>query len=299
LLREASIHRASEEEFMFRKTATLLLSTALIPALFACRDRRYGEEQRPEPTAAAGDYRGTETTQPAQPAQPAQQAQDTPRPGVPQQGVGTTGQTAAGDEDELRAEREDSGATGDSGRTTETENDRSGSTGASASRETSPASGTTTAKSDISSEDAKSTFNVDIANADAVARFSPQGAGKFRGLAVITDQKLVVAVRDATPGRYTVELSADDSCNTSKVAQNTRPPADKASKDHVVGFVDVGSDGRGHLEANVSGEILGADASNVGGHTILLRSSADEKNVSKATMRAPIACAEINTEQAG
>jgi hypothetical protein len=176
-------------------------------------------------------------------------------------------------------------------------------------------------------DDARSVYNVDVASADAIARFTSSGNDAMRGIAAVDGMELTVAVNDAKPGRYAVHISERPSCDSqgpmtsapgaasTRTAQNVpgvNPggtggavdnlgPAgtgtvDIGRGDHVIGFLDVGSDGRGRLEATVSGELIAK--SKLENQSIVIKSQETGASVS-GELRGSVACGEIELSEQG
>jgi hypothetical protein len=176
------------------------------------------------------------------------------------------------------------------------------------------------AKHDI--DNARSTYGVNVTGAEAVAHFTPAGSNKLRGIAAIDGQALTVAVADATPGKYLIELSAKPACDPSKSSvtapagspenrtTSTNVPGiaqdrsggtadspgfsgqgtfETAKGDHVLGFLVVGQDGQGRFEANINGELI-ANADN---QTIVIKSS-EGVDISRGELRGSVACGELS-----
>lgn len=182
------------------------------------------------------------------------------------------------------------------------------------------------AKRDI--DNAQSTFNVDITNADAIAHFNSSGRNDLQGIAKIEKGQFVVAVTGAKPGKYAVQLAPQPSCETSgSVVGTPGDPANRSSVnvpgynertggaadrlgpndtsatkedtqgDHTLGFLVVGQDGQGRLEANINAALV-ADKDRLDQETIVIK-SLEGDNVSQAQLRGPIACAELNEAEHG
>jgi len=262
-------------------SSDLLLSTALVPAVFACRDRRYSDDQGTTASNTTTNVDRNTTTD----------YDKTPGVGAP--GTVNVPSTTQPSETALG-----------------NRNNR-------------------TAARDV--EDARSTYNVDLTTAQSIAHFSGSGTSDLKGVAAIYNDKMVVAVTDAEPGRYEVHLSSKASCslggnvagsgNTgagtidNRNASNTgltdwdrsggaadNPgPAGAGTKDigrgdYVVGYLNVGQDGRGRLEASMSANLV--DRTRLQDQTLTIQAQGSE-NVAVGELRGMVACGEISNADQG
>jgi hypothetical protein len=149
-------------------------------------------------------------------------------------------------------------------------------------------------------ENSRSDYNIDVTAARAHAEFASTGSGSLRGVAAIIGDKLVVQVAEAKPGKYTVNLNEGTGCiepsSAARIAQNQGTGTnDLARGDMVLGMLNVGTDGRGRVEAALSEDIWREGTPS---GTLVIRSE-DNVDTSAGELRSPIACGEISTGEKG
>lgn len=182
--------------------------------------------------------------------------------------------------------------------------------------------GTAIARKEI--EDARSTYGVDTAGADAIAHFNASGANSLRGIVAVDGEKVILAVAEAVPGKYVVEISEQSRCEPAGsiigipgAAANPsaqRVPGLEGSGgggaidqlgasgggtheltkgDKVLGTLVVGQDGQGRLETAIDPALTAGGG--LEDQSIVIK-SVDGRDISSSNLRGPIACGELNDE---
>lgn len=267
---------------MQNKVITILVSTALLGTAVACKDRKSED---------TGGNHGNYASAPLTKKTPLDEAV-----------------TGTGDRDRYETTaRVDSNAAMDSNVPGPTTRDGTG-------------AGTAIARKDI--DDARSTYGVNTSGADAIAHFNASGANSLRGIVSVDGEKVTVAIAEAVPGKYIVELSEQSRCEPQGSVVGTPGPTRTAQRvpgmntdgaggapdrlgvsgegtheltkgDNVLGTLLVGQDGQGRLETSIDPALTAGGG--LQDQTIVIK-SVDGRDISTGQLRGPIACGELNDE---